>query len=117
MADILETDVLTVAGDVADCATLERLRDETLGRFGDVALLVNNAGLIERAGPWDTPSDWRRTLDVNFTAVLAAQHLFVPHMIAAAKPAAIVNLVSKVRALAARRLTSFSPASQGWASG
>ena len=36
---------ICVAGDVARPADLERLRDVTLSRFGDVALLMNNAGV------------------------------------------------------------------------
>ncbi|MFQ8433080.1 SDR family oxidoreductase [Amaricoccus sp. W119] len=91
----LETDVLAVVGDVASMDDLTRLRDRTIARFGAVDLLINNAGMMRKAGPWDAPEAWRETLDVNFTSALAAQHLFVPGMIAGDRPAAIVNLGSK----------------------
>lgn len=92
---ILPADVLTVCGDVTRTEDLRRLYEQTLSRFGSVQLLVNNAGITTRAGPFDAPADWRTTLDTNFTAILAAQHLLVPAMIAGDTPAAIVNLGSK----------------------
>lgn len=91
----LHGDVLTIVGDVTDPDDLARLHDETIARFGAAHLLVNNAGVIAKAGPWDSPEDWRQTFDTNFTATLRAQNLFVPGMIANPEPAAIVNLGSK----------------------
>lgn len=95
LASTLPVEVLTVMGDMTDDTVLLRLRDQTLTRFGDVGLLVNNVGVLSKAGPWDSPDEWDRTLNVNFRAVLSAQHLFVPHMIAANRPSAVVNLGSK----------------------
>ncbi|PDT46634.1 oxidoreductase [Sinorhizobium fredii] len=91
----LDVDHLKFVGDVSDRTTLERMRDEVYSRFGDVALLVNNAGITKRAGPWDDPARWQRQLDVNLFAVLTAQHLFVPRMIETKRPSAVVNLGSK----------------------
>ncbi|AYG70939.1 MULTISPECIES: SDR family NAD(P)-dependent oxidoreductase [unclassified Rhizobium] len=91
----LDTDTLVVSGDVSDLSALTRLQDETVSRFGDVAILLNNAGITQGAGPWDDPAKWRRQIDVNFGGVLAAQHVFVPYMIKAARPSAVVNLGSK----------------------
>lgn len=95
LASQLETEVLTVTGDVAAKADCERLYDAVTPRFGAPHLLVNNAGMMCRSGPWDSPEDWREVLDVNFTSALRMQHLFVPAMIEADRPAAIVNLGSK----------------------
>lgn len=94
-ASTLNVEHLLVVGDVANAADLEQLRDETRSRFGDVALLVNNAGITKGAGPWDDPSLWRRQLEVNFFSVVTAQHLFVPNMIEQTLPSAVVNLGSK----------------------
>ncbi|WP_242401166.1 SDR family oxidoreductase [Acetobacter okinawensis] len=109
LASTLPVEVLTVMGDVADDTVLLRLRDETLTRFGDVGLLVNNVGVLSKAGPWDSPDEWDRTLNVNFRAVLSAQHLFMPHMIAANRPSAVVNLAPRkgsLRRLATRPILS-----------
>lgn len=95
MVETLDTEILTIDGDISDSQVLQRLYHQTIEQFGDVALLINNAGITNQAGPWDSPEKWRKTLDVNFTATLGMQHLFVPYMIKASKPAAIVNLGSK----------------------
>ena len=39
-------DVLTIAGDIGDPATAQRLVEETLSRFGRIDTLVNNAGIF-----------------------------------------------------------------------
>lgn len=91
----LSADILSVCGDVSCVNDLRRLREQTLSRFGSVQILVNNAGITQRSGPFDGPENWRNTIDTNFTALLAAQHLFVPAMIASEGPAAILNLGSK----------------------
>jgi NAD(P)-dependent dehydrogenase (short-subunit alcohol dehydrogenase family) len=41
-----DPDVLTVAGDIADPDTAERVVDQALDRFGRVDTLINNAGLF-----------------------------------------------------------------------
>lgn len=91
----LDADVLIFVGDVSDLPALSRFRDETYGKFGDVSLLMNNAGVSQGAGPWADPAEWRPQLEVNFGGVLNAQHAFVPHMLLSDEPCAIVNLGSK----------------------
>lgn len=88
-------DTLSVCGDASSQADLQRSRDRAMEAFGNVALLVNNAGVMDEAGPWDDPADWQPILDVNLGSVLAAQHLFVPDMIDANRTAAIVNLAPR----------------------
>jgi NAD(P)-dependent dehydrogenase (short-subunit alcohol dehydrogenase family) len=41
-----DPDILAVAGDIADPATAERVIAQTLGRFGRIDTLVNNAGIF-----------------------------------------------------------------------
>ncbi|MDK4731465.1 SDR family oxidoreductase [Rhizobium sp. CNPSo 3490] len=95
LAQSLGTNPLLVVGDVTNTTDLRRLRDATVERFGDIALLVNNAGISAGAGPWGDPEAWKRQLDVNFGGILSAQHLFVPLLVASDRPSAIVNLGSK----------------------
>jgi len=95
LATRLDTEVLAVTGDVARAEDCEKLHGEVTGRFGAPQLLINNAGLMRRPGPWASPEEWREVLDVNFTSALRMQHLFVPDMIAGNQPGAIVNLGSK----------------------
>lgn len=91
----VKVEVVETRGDVTDELALSRFRDEVFSRFGDVAILMNNAGISNGAGPWDSPSVWKRQIDVNFYALVSAQHLFVPHMIESPRASAIVNLGSK----------------------
>lgn len=95
VASTVGVDAICVSGDVSDLSALTRLRDETLSRFGEVAVLVNNAGITQGAGPWDDPAKWRRQIEVNFGGVLAAQHLFVPYLIESSRTSAVINLGSK----------------------
>lgn len=95
VAASISADTLIVNGDITDPASVERLRDEVISRFGEVALLVNNAAIKREGGPWDSLETWRRQLDVNFGGTLLAQHLLVPGMIASERGSAIVNLGSK----------------------
>lgn len=98
LADValrLKTEVLTVTGDVSVAADCELLHGKVTDRFGLLHLLVNNAGMMRRPGPWASPKEWREVLDVNFTSALRMQHLFVPDMIAGGQPGAVVNLGSK----------------------
>ena len=61
-----ELDVLTVAGDIADVDTAERVMEQTLDRFGRVDTLINNAGLfIGKAFTDYTPQDLDAITAVN----------------------------------------------------
>ena len=73
---------LRVTSDVADKASLESLRDQTIDAFGKVDILVNCAGRTKRAPTVDFgESDWNDILDTNLTGTLRACQVFGPHMI------------------------------------
>ena len=80
--------------DVADEAQLQRLVDATLGEFGSIDLLVNNAG-IEAFRPYHLiePADIVRTIQVNLTATLLITRFVLPHMLRAGR-GHIVNMAS-----------------------
>jgi NAD(P)-dependent dehydrogenase (short-subunit alcohol dehydrogenase family) len=88
-------DVLTVPTDVSDAGAVQRLRDAAYGAFGDVAVLMNNAGTAPGGGPWDHPDRWRRVLEVNLWGVINGVQTFTQTMIDQATPCAIVNTGSK----------------------
>lgn len=95
LAKTLPDGSLLTVGDITNKDDLVRLRDATLNTFGDVSLLMNNAGIKHGGGPWAEPDDWRTQLETNLLSVLTMQNLFVPYMIEAGRSAAIVNLGSK----------------------
>jgi len=89
-------EVIAVGLDVANPADLERLRDVALSKFGHVGILMNNAGMSAPAhGAWTNLVGWSRTLAVNFQGVLHGVHAFLPAMVAAGKPAFVINTGSK----------------------
>ncbi len=68
--------------DVTSDADVERLRDETLARFGRVDVLCNNAG-VSVLGPPDRAemADWQWILDVNVLGIVRGVRAFVPAMV------------------------------------
>ena len=86
---------LSVPTDVADLTQVERLRDRALERFGDVAVLMNNAGVSGGGHPFENPDGWRRVLGVNMGGVINGVHAFTQAMIDQNRPGLIVNTGSK----------------------
>lgn len=88
-------EALAVPTDVRDPAALERLAARTHDRFGDVRLLVNNAGIETLGFVWEIPAaTWDRTLGININAAVHGVRAFAPRMLAAGKPAFIANTAS-----------------------
>ncbi len=57
--------------------------------------LMNNAAISPVGRPWEAYADWQRLLGVNLWGVINGVQAFAPSMIAAAKPAVIINTGSK----------------------
>ena len=63
-----DPDLLTVAGDIADPATADRITSGTLERFGRIDTLVNNAGVFLSKPFTDyTAADYATAVGVNLT--------------------------------------------------
>jgi len=88
-------DVRAVVTDVSDPAQVAALREQAVARWGGVALLMSNAGR-EGGGSLSAPAErWRQTIDTNLFGTLNAVQAFVPGMVAAGHPAAVVVTGSK----------------------
>jgi NADP-dependent 3-hydroxy acid dehydrogenase YdfG len=86
---------LAVATDVSNPAALDHLATVTRDTFGDVQLLVNNAGIETLGYTWEIPAAaWEKTLEINIHGVVHGVRAFAPAMIASAKPCYIANLSS-----------------------
>jgi len=75
----VEARALAVPTDVTDPQSVRRLFDQTVGTFGRIDLLFNNAGTGAPAIQLDdlTIEQWRRVVDVNLTgAFLCIQEAF-----------------------------------------
>lgn len=86
--------VLAVPTDVSKPEDLTALAD-TAFDAGEVAVLMNNAGIARPSGSWEHPDAWRAMIEVNLFGVLNGVQAFLPRMIAAARPAVVVNTGSK----------------------
>ncbi len=87
--------VLAVPTDVSQLASVEALRDAVSDRFGEVALLMNNAGTGGGGAPTANYDGWQRVLGVNLWGVVHGLQVFGQRMIDQRTPAAIVNTGSK----------------------
>jgi NAD(P)-dependent dehydrogenase (short-subunit alcohol dehydrogenase family) len=87
--------VLTVPTDVSRLDSVQALRDVAYARFGEVAILMNNAGTSPGGGPYEHIDRWRRILEVNLWGVINGVQTFTPSMLAQRNECAIVNTGSK----------------------
>jgi NAD(P)-dependent dehydrogenase (short-subunit alcohol dehydrogenase family) len=88
-------DVRLCVVDVSDVSDVERLKDLTLADFGEVAVLMNNAGIGGGADVLGDLEKWRRVIVVNLWGVIHGVSVFAPAMIEQSAPSAIVNTGSK----------------------
>jgi NAD(P)-dependent dehydrogenase (short-subunit alcohol dehydrogenase family) len=87
--------VVTVPTDVSKMEEVQRLKERVYADFGEVAVLMNNAGTSPGGGPWDHYERWQRVLSVNLWGVVNGVHAFTQAMIDQKTPCAIVNTGSK----------------------
>jgi len=87
--------VVTVPTDVSRWEDVQRLKDRAYAAFGEVGVLMNNAGVSAGGGPFDDYQGWQRVLGVNLWGVINGVHSFAQPMIDQGTPAAIVNTGSK----------------------
>jgi NAD(P)-dependent dehydrogenase (short-subunit alcohol dehydrogenase family) len=90
----LPASIKSVAADLSLPDSFDTIVAETLGAFGRIDVLVNNAGIgqatirsDQRAKPirfWEiTPEQWNRFLTVNATAPILMSRAVLPHMLKA----------------------------------
>ncbi len=105
------SEALTFAGDLGDPDMAEKLVDETIGKWGRLDVLVNNAG--EQHPDQDirdiTPEQLQRTFQTNIYSMFYLTQAARPHL---KKGAAIVNCTSIVMYKGSKELLDYS-ASKG----
>jgi NAD(P)-dependent dehydrogenase (short-subunit alcohol dehydrogenase family) len=87
--------VLAVATDVSRREDVEALRDKVYAAFGEVALLMNNAGTEGGGQILGNPDRWHAILETNLWGVINGVQVFAPAMIAQNTPGSIINTGSK----------------------
>ena len=99
-ADVIEVSasrdhVIAVPTDVGQRDQMERLKDKVLTEFGEVAVVMNNAGIEGGGALFADPDRWKAILDTNLWGVIHGVQIFASLMIAQGTPGAIVNTGSK----------------------
>lgn len=90
----LGADVLIVQGDLADQDVCERFAAEAIERFGQIDLLVNNAGIARDGLLVRMKTDqWDNVLATNLTATFHMMRQITPHMFKARR-GKIINITS-----------------------
>lgn len=86
---------LAVRCDVSRSEDVRHLADLAYEQFGNVNLLVNNAGVGAGGRVWTTtPDDWEWVIGVNVMGVVHGIQSFVPRMLASKEPSHVVNTAS-----------------------
>ncbi|MFU8765949.1 MAG: SDR family NAD(P)-dependent oxidoreductase [Haliea sp.] len=88
-------EALAVHTDVSEPEALDRLAAITHETYGDVTLLVNNAGIETLGFVWELPAAlWEKTLNINIHGAIHGVRAFVPRMLDSGKRAWIANTSS-----------------------
>jgi len=90
------SEVPALAVDVRDAEQVRRLVEATLKQFGQIDILMNNAGINRLVPVWEMDEEtWRLVIDVNLTGTFHCTRAALPHMIER-KSGAIINMASVV---------------------
>ena len=88
--------VISKVCDVSDADAMKALAADVEGQFGNVHLLMNNAGIGRRGTkPWEDLDAFNGLVSVNLMGVIHGCHAFMPGMLAHGEPAAVINTGSK----------------------
>jgi short-subunit dehydrogenase len=113
---VLQTDleVFTIAADLAEQAAPQKIFAETIGRFGGIDVLINNAGLgLPSLFATAEPERLADQIAVNFTAPLMLTRLFLPSL--AERKGMIVNIGSAITCVANSALGAYGATKAGLA--
>jgi NAD(P)-dependent dehydrogenase (short-subunit alcohol dehydrogenase family) len=80
-ASSLGTGHIGLSCNVADLDACKRAAEVAIEAFGQIDILLNNAGVTQPVKTMEIDeSNWRRIIDVNLTGVLYLSQAFIPHM-------------------------------------
>ena len=93
-AAIPNAKVIAIPTDVSDAKSVNTLADAVFAA-GEVAVLMNNAGIARPCSSWAQADNWRQVIEVNLFGVLNCVQAFLPRMTEANRPAVVINTGSK----------------------
>jgi len=89
-------EVLGLAVDVRDPVQVRAMVDTTLGKYGQLDILMNNAGINKLSPVWEMDDEtWRLVIDVNLTGTFVCTRAVLPHMMER-KSGSIISMASVI---------------------
>lgn len=74
--------ILASVGNIGDFAYVKQLFEEIQNEFGDLDMVVNNAGISHIGLLSDmTPEEWHRIIDTNLSSAFYTSKLAIPYML------------------------------------
>lgn len=86
---------IAIATDVSDRSSLEELERQAVRHFGNIHVVMNNAGIQTGSAVLGAQDAWERVFAVNLWGVINGSRVFAPGMIAHGQPGVIINTGSK----------------------
>ena len=104
---------LGMTSDVLDRSSLQALHDAVLKEFGKVDILVNAAGMNQKAPTLDVAeADWSRIIETNLTGTMRACQIFGSTMVRAGY-GRIVNIASLTTFVGFYRVAAYAASKAG----
>jgi glucose 1-dehydrogenase len=95
IVDSLATPGMAVEGDVSNRPDVERMIAEVIQKFGQIDIVVNNAGIEVNKGFLEvTDQEWERVIGVNLYGPFVVSQAAAREMVAQARGGRIVNVSS-----------------------
>ncbi|WMS88299.1 SDR family NAD(P)-dependent oxidoreductase [Pleionea litopenaei] len=112
-ADFLTQAVKLSHCDISDIHSFQQLQSEVENTWGNLDVLINNAGIASSGLLEDTtPEQWNRTLGVNLTGVYHGCYLFAP-LLSRDGPSHMVNVASFAGIALAPAMLSYNVSKAG----
>jgi SDR family mycofactocin-dependent oxidoreductase len=75
------SEAIAIQADVRDPAAVAKVAEATIAEFGQIDILVANAGIVSTGKVWELSDEaWREMIDTNLTGVFHAMRAVVPYM-------------------------------------
>ncbi len=88
-------DIIAIEGDVTKFEDVERAVNETMDKYGQIDLLINNAGIVLGGTVWTLPiRDWEWIMHANVMSQIYFMKLVIPIMLEQKTHCNIVNVAS-----------------------
>lgn len=114
LTEAYDGEAVPIECDVTDSESVDEMVERTVDRFGNVGILVNNAGAAELARTWEmAESEWRRTVDVCLNGPFLCTKAVLGHILDAGHDGSIVNVSSLNYIAATDGLSHYSAAKAG----